>query len=86
MGQKLRKMVMKRAALCDLVVGAARVQGPGVGVRLGEYFSPALHEGEVLPDPGLTIELYGRKLQGFCDRMVATDAEYLQQRAVIADL
>ena len=31
MGEKLRKMVMKRKGLCDLVVGATRVQGPEIG-------------------------------------------------------
>ncbi len=86
MAQKLRRMVMKRAALCDKVAGAARIQGPGVGVRVGEILSPILRDGEVLPDPGLTIQLYGRKLQGFRDTMVATDSEHLKQRAVLADL
>ncbi len=86
MGQKLRKMVMKRAALCDRVVSAARIQGPGVGVRVGEILSPTLRDGEVLPDPGLTIQLYGRRLRGFRDAMVETDAEHLKQRSVLADL
>ncbi len=86
MGQKLRKMVMKRAALCDLVLGAVQVQGPGIGGKLGEYLSPALHEGEELPDQKSTIELYGRRLRSFRDAMVETDADYLAQRAALADL
>ena len=86
MGQKLRKMVMKRAALCDLVTGAARIQGPELGIKFGEYLAPALVEGEVLPDFGAVIQLYGRRLQGFRDTMVETDADYLEQRALLADL
>ena len=86
MGQKLRTMVMKRSALCDLVAGAAQVQGPGVGERLGEYLAPALHRGESLPDLELPIRLYGRRLLGFRDRMVEADAEYLRQLALLADL
>ena len=86
MGQKLRKMVMKRAALCDLVAGAARIQGPEISVRFGEYLSPVLQEGESLPDFGIQIQLYGRKLQGYCDAMVEADAEYLKQRALLSDL
>ncbi len=81
MGQKLRKMVMKRKALCDLVVGATRIQGPGVGASLGEYFSPVLEEGETLPDLTATIELYGRKLESYGDAMVAADEEYLAELA-----
>jgi len=86
MGQKLRTMVMKRAALCDLVAGAAQVQGPGVGGSLGEYLAPALCDGESLPDLELPIRLYGRRLLGFRDQMVQADAEYLQQLALLADL
>ncbi len=86
MAQKLRKMVMKRAALCDRVLGAARVQGPGIAVELGEYLSPALGEGETLPDLGSMIELYARRLQAFRDEMVATDAAHLKRRAELADL
>ncbi len=86
MAQKLRKMVMKRAALCDLVVGAAQIQGPGIGHKLGEFLAPALCEGEELPDLGSTIGLYGRRLQGFRDVMVASDADYLAERAVLAGL
>ena len=54
MGQKLRMMVMKRKALCDLVVGATKIQGPGVGDSLGKYLSPVLEEGETLPDLAAT--------------------------------
>ncbi len=86
MAQKLRKMVMKRAALCDRVTGAARVQGPEIGAGLGEFLSPGLGEGEVMPDQGATIQLYGRKLEGFRDAMVEADAAYLKQRAAFADL
>ena len=86
MGQKLRKMVLKRAALSDLVVGAAQVQGPEIGVRFGEYLSPALGEGETLPDLGSLIQLYGRRLRGHCDVMVETDADYLEQQGLLADL
>ncbi len=86
MAQKLRKMVMKRAKLCDQVVGAARVQGPEIGNRLGGFLSPGLREGETVPDQGATIRLYGRKLQGFRDAMVDADADYLKQRAAFADL
>ncbi len=86
MAQKLRKMVMKRAALCDRVVGAAQVQGPGIGNRLGEFLSPGLRDGETVPDQGATIQLYGRKLQSYRDTMVETDADYLKQRAALADL
>ncbi len=86
MGQKLRKMVMKRAVLCDLVVGATQVQGPEIGGDLGAFLSPALSDGEELPDVGLTIQLYGRRLQGFREAMVETDAEYLAQRALLSDL
>ncbi len=81
MGQKLRKMVMKRKALCDLVVGATRIQGPGVGTSLGEYFSPVLADGETLPDLTATIELYGRKLESYGDAMVAADEQYLAELA-----
>ena len=86
MGQKLRKMVMQRAALCDLVVGAIQVQGPEIGAGLGSFLRPALGDGEELPDPGFTIQLYGRRLQAFCDAMVQADAEYLTQRALLSDL
>jgi hypothetical protein len=79
-------MVMKRLALCDLVVGAARVQGPGIAARLGAFLSPALREGETPPDLAAVIELYARRLEGFCDAMVAADGDYLTQRALLADL
>ncbi len=81
MGQKLRTMVMKRKALCDLVVGATRVQGPGVGGSLGEYLSPVLTEEETLPDMAVPIELYGRKLESFGKAMVAADEQYLAELA-----
>ncbi|MCP3995904.1 MAG: hypothetical protein GY722_12695, partial [bacterium] len=48
----------------DRVLSAARVQGPGLVVQLGEYLSPALNDGETLPDVGSLIELYARRLQG----------------------
>ncbi len=81
MGEKLRTMVMKRKALCELVVGATRVQGPEIGGSLGAYLSPVLGEEETLPDMAVQIELYGRKLQSFCDDMVATDETYLAEIA-----
>ncbi len=81
MGEKLRTMVMKRKALCDLVVGATTVQGPEIGGSLGDYLSPVLGEAETLPDLAAPIELYGRKLQSFCDVMVATDEKYLAEIA-----
>jgi hypothetical protein len=86
MAEKLRKMVMKRTAVCDRVVGAARVQGPGIGEKLGVFLSPALREGEELPDLTAVIDLYGRRLEGFRDEMVAADGDYLTQRAMLADL
>ncbi len=86
MKQKLRKMVMRRAALCDRVVSATRVQGPGIGREVGEFLRPALGDGEEQPDHGLTIRLYGRRLQGYRDAMVKADAEYLKQRAVLSDV
>ena len=86
MGLKLRKMVMKRKGLCDLVVGATKVQGPEIGGALGEYLSPVLAEGETLPDLAKPLELYGRKLEGFRDAMVEADADYLKQPAAFADL
>ena len=85
MRQKLRKMVMQRAALCDQVVSATRVQGLPIGRDVGAFLQPALRDGEEQPDHGLTIRLYGRRLQGFRDAMVETDAEYLKQRAVLSD-
>ncbi len=81
MGEKLRKMVMKRKGLCELVVGATRVQGPEIGESLGEYLSPVLGNEEALPDMAVQIELYGRKLQSFCDEMVRTDEIYLAEIA-----
>ncbi len=86
MGQKLRTMVMKRKALCDLVVGATRIQGPGVGGSLGEYLSPVLAEGETLPDLAVPIELYGRRLQSFGDAMVAADEKYLAELAKLDEV
>ena len=81
MGLKLRTMVMKRKALCDLVVGATRVQGQGVGDSLREYLSPVLKEEETLPDLTTPLELYGRKLQSYGATMVATDEAYLTELA-----
>jgi hypothetical protein len=81
MGEKLRRMVMRRKALCDLVVGATRVQGLEIGGSLGDYLSPVLGEGETLPDLATPLSLYGRKLQGFCDVMVTSDERYLAEIA-----
>ncbi len=81
MAERLRTMVMRRKALCDLVVGATKVQGPEIGGSLGEYLSPVLTEDEALPDLAAPIELYGRKLQGYCDAMVETDERYLAETA-----
>ncbi len=86
MAEKLRRMVMRRAALCARVLGAARVQGPEIGVKLGEFLSPVLTDGEVLPDQASTLELYARKLESFRDAMVDSDADYLAQRAILADV
>lgn len=86
MARKLRRMVTTRAALCDLVAGAAKVQGPEIGEKMGKFLSPALGEGEEPPDFGLQIELFSRRLQSFCNVMVDADAEYLAQRAALADL
>lgn len=86
MGQKLRTMVMKRKALCDLVVGATRVQGPGVGDSLGEYFSPVLTGEETLPDLATPLELYGRKLQSYGVLMVDTDGAYLTELAKLDEV
>ena len=81
MGERLRTMVMKRKALCDLVVGATRIQGPEIGGSLGEYLAPVLGEEETLPDLVAPIELYGRKLRSYGDAMVATDEKYLAEIA-----
>lgn len=86
MGQKLRTMVMKRAGLCDLVAGAATVQGPGIGGALGDFLAPALQEGETPPDMGFAIELFGRRLRSFGDAMIEADAEHLVEIAALADL
>lgn len=43
--------------------------------------SPVLGEEETLPDMSVQIELYGRKLQGYCEVMVATDETYLAEIA-----
>ncbi len=86
MGQKLRTMVMKRKALCDLVVGATKIQGAVIGGSLGEYLSPVLREEETLPDLAVPIELYGRKLQGYCDAMVETDERYLAEIAKLDEV
>ncbi len=86
MGQKLRKMVMKRKGLCDLVVGATRVQGPGVADSLGEYLSAGLETEETLPDLATLFELYGRKLESYGDAMVATDEAYLAELARLAEV
>ena len=86
MGQKLRTMVMKRAGLCDLVAGAAKVQGPEIGGALREFLTPALQEGETPPDMAFVIELFGRQLRSFGDAMVKADAEHLAEIAAMADL
>ncbi len=81
MKTRLKKMVMKRKGLCDLVVGAARVQGPAIGGALGEYLSPVLAPDETLPDFRTPIELYSRRLEGYCDAMVAADEAHLAEQA-----
>ncbi len=86
MGQKLRTMVMKRKALCDLVVGATKVQGPGVGGSLGEYLSPVLGEEETLPDMVASLGLYGRKLQFYGSAMVTADEAYLTELAKLNEV
>ena len=86
MGQRLRTMVMKRAGLCDLVAGAAKIQGPEIGGALGEFLAPALREGETPPDMAFTIELFGRRLRSYGDAMVKADAEHLVEIAALADL
>ncbi len=86
MGLKLRTMVMKRKTLCDLVVGATKVQGPGVGDSLGNYLSPVLGEEETLPDLAASLELYGRKLESYGDAMVATDEVYLAELAKLNEV
>ncbi|MCP3958120.1 MAG: hypothetical protein GY719_09730 [bacterium] len=80
MGKRLKTMVMKRVGLCDLVVGAATVQGPAIGGGLGEYLSPVLAEGEEMPDLASPITLYSRKLVSYRDAMVKADEE--QQAAL----
>ena len=79
-------MVMKRKALCDLVVGATKVQGPGVGGSLGEYLSPVLGEEETLPDLVAPLELYGRKLRSYGATMVETDEAYLTELAKLDEV
>jgi len=86
MARQLRRMVTTRAALCDLVAGAAQVQGPEIGEKLGKVLSPTLAEGEEPPELGLPIELFSRRLRSFCDAMVDADAKYLAERAALADL
>ncbi len=86
MGLKLRTMVMKRKALCDLVVGATKIQGPGVGDSLGKYLSPVLGEEEALPDLAASLELYGRKLESYGDAMVAADEGYLAELAKLNEV
>ncbi len=86
MGKKLKTMVMKRKALCDLVAGAALVQGSKIGGSLGEYLSPVLGEEETLPDLAMTVKLYGRKLESYGGAMVAADEQYFAELAKLDEV
>ncbi len=77
MRQKLSALVMRRVNLCNLVLGAIRVQGAAIAASLGEVFAPLLKEDETPPDLAHQLDLYGRKLQQHCDHMVEADEVHL---------
>ncbi len=79
MKQKLSQEVMRRKSLGEIVLGAVRIQRPRIVEALAEVLNPLLQPEEVLPDFGLTLELYGRNLELHSRRMEDADEAHRQE-------
>jgi hypothetical protein len=86
MKQKLSQEVMRRKNLCEIVLGAVRIQGRRIADSLGEILTPLLQPEEQQPDFGLMFDLYGRSLELHCRHMEDADEAHRQQTTAFDEI
>ncbi len=72
----LSEMIVQRCEDTMALVASIRVYKADVAAALGEQYTPALRDGETLPDYQLNLELAGRSVQLAYDRLEEIDDTY----------
>ncbi len=82
----LAEMVTRRARDTAALLASIRIHKAQVAAALGERFTPALRQGETVPDLELTLELAGRSVELAFDRLDQLDDRHFLAKADRAHL